>query len=218
MKGQRNPRCRPRARQYRLSPAHLPWLSRIWQVGPLQAGGEPASSQTKTRGSGGFSGLEEPMEQSRVGIRDYSIPGWETGRVGKGTRTPCSIPHNPWAAQKGRRWTEGPAGRLSSLADRGQGLQTDPPRGLSWPCGCLWAIWRHKRPKGGLLLGQVLVLGEQGHRDITAGGLRVPARMGKEEERKETPFTQPTCCLLPAQPWRRKISVTLRWGECEEEA
>lgn len=95
------------------------------------------------RGSAGISGLEEPMEQSRVGARDYSIQK-ATERVRKGTKTPTPIPHNPQAAGKDRRQTDGPAGRVSSLADKEQGLQTsptDPPRGLSQTCPCLWEVW-----------------------------------------------------------------------------
>lgn len=114
-----------------------------WQVHPTQAGVEVAPSQPKVRGSGRTPGLEEPVQQSRVGAKDCSIRKG-TERLRKGTKTPAPIPHNPQAAGKDRRQADGPAGRVSSLADRGQGLPTSPTaplRDLSQTRPCRWEIW-----------------------------------------------------------------------------
>lgn len=108
-------------------------------------------------------------------------------RVGKETRAPALIPQNPQAAGKDRRRTDGPAGRVSSLADRGQELQTSPmdpvrssnqthhaSRRSGW-------LWGPGRPKGGLLWGAVRSFwGARWGRCSK----RVPTRTGEVEQRK----------------------------------
>lgn len=140
------------------------------------------------------------MGQSRVGARDYSIQG-ETGRMGKGTRTRAPNPHNPRAAEKGRRQTEGPAGRVSSLADRGQGLQTDP---LSGPCERLWAIWaalgvvRDPREDGCWV--SAFVLGSTVRATLQQEGPRVPARVSEEEQVPSPKVPSPNLHSLSREP------------------